>query len=69
MNHEDDRHSTGNVVNGIVIALYGDRLEVHVGSTVRCGDLSGSLCYIPATNITLCVNFNFKKVSIQLIAL
>ena len=33
--HRDERYSTGNIVNGIVIVLYGEMVATFVGSTVK----------------------------------
>ena len=56
----------GNLINGIVVALYGDRWQLYGEYRQHQYRVVGSLYQIPETNVTLCANYtsnndNFKK--------
>ena len=53
--HRDERYSPGNIVSGIVIALYGDRW--YFDEQRLTYKEAESLCCTPETNVTLWVNY------------
>ena len=63
--HGDKRCSLESIVNGIIIALYGDKWWLYKYNIMY--RLVGSLCCTPETNVALCVNYtsikNKRKVS------
>lgn len=52
ISHRDEKYNTGNTVNGTVVTLYGEYGEHRIMNRVV-----QSLCSIPETNITVCVNY------------
>lgn len=57
INHRDKRYSTGHIVDDTMLVLYGDRQELHCGKHSITYKVVQSLCCIPESNITLCVNY------------